>query len=94
MSGSTTFNPANSTSTPVRIFTLGRFLIEVQGQPIRFKTKARRKPLELLKALIALGGDSVPIEALGESLLAGVRRGSRPERPYDHAGPLARSNWQ
>ena len=52
----------------VRISTLGRFKVEIDGQPLRFGTKAQRKPLELLKVVIALGGESVPVETLTESL--------------------------
>ena len=52
----------------VRISTLGRFNVEVDGQPLQFGAKAQRKPLELLKVIIALGGESAPVEALTESL--------------------------
>lgn len=44
----------------VRIYTLGRFEVLRQGRPLKFPKKAPRKPLELLKALIALGGQAVP----------------------------------
>jgi adenylate cyclase len=47
---------------------LGRFHIEVDGQPLRFGRKAQRRPLELLKLLIALGGDSIPVEKMTDSL--------------------------
>ena len=52
----------------VKIFTLGRFLTEIEGSPIRFAAKAQREPLELLKALVALGGETAPVEHLTESL--------------------------
>ena len=53
---------------PIKIFTLGRFMVEVDGAPLRFKARAQRKPLELLKALVALGGETIAAEKLGESL--------------------------
>jgi DNA-binding SARP family transcriptional activator len=52
----------------VKIFTLGRFGFLKDGQPIKFTGKAQRKPLELLKALIALGGREVSEEQLTEAL--------------------------
>ncbi len=50
------------------VYTLGQFRIEVEGQPLRFGQKAQRKPLDLLKLLIALGGNSIPVETLTDSL--------------------------
>jgi DNA-binding SARP family transcriptional activator len=51
---------------PVRIYTLGRFNLVVDGAPLPSARKTRQKPLLLLKALIALGGREVPEEQLGE----------------------------
>ena len=59
---------SESEQRPVKIYSLGRFLIEIDGNPIRFTAKAQRKPLELLKALVALGGETVPVDQLTESL--------------------------
>lgn len=53
---------------PVRIHVLGRFAIEVNGEPLRFSRRAPQKPLELVKALVALGGESVSAETLGDAL--------------------------
>ena len=53
---------------PVRIYTLGRFNLVVDGAPPPSVRKAPQKPLQLLKALIALGGREVPEEHLGEIL--------------------------
>lgn len=39
---------------PVRIYTLGRFSVHHDYEPLSFKAKAQHKPLELLKALVAL----------------------------------------
>ena len=50
------------------VYTLGQFRIEVDGEPLRFGQKAQRKPLDLLKLLIALGGNSIPLEKLTDSL--------------------------
>jgi LuxR family transcriptional regulator, maltose regulon positive regulatory protein len=41
---------------PVRVTTLGEFSISVDGQPLQFSGKVQKKPIEMLKALIALGG--------------------------------------
>jgi ATP/maltotriose-dependent transcriptional regulator MalT len=43
----------------VRVYTLGHFRVERDGQPLEINCRAQRKPLELLMALIALGGRSV-----------------------------------
>ncbi len=40
---------------PVRVYTLGRFDIVVEGRLLRFEGKAQRKPIELLKILVAEG---------------------------------------
>jgi len=44
---------------PVRIFTFGRFSITRRGQPVKFSGKAMKKPIEMLKVLIALGGRDI-----------------------------------
>lgn len=44
---------------PVRIYTLSRFSLLIDGKPICFSGKTQKKPLELLKALISLGGREV-----------------------------------
>ncbi len=49
---------------PIRIYTLGRFALLKEDTPMRMAGKAQRKPLNVLHALIALGGRSVTIEAL------------------------------
>jgi len=45
---------------PIRITTLGKFDLIRDGSPLKFGTKIPKKPLTLLKALIALGGQDVP----------------------------------
>ncbi len=53
---------------PVRIHTLGRFVLELDGMPARFGAKSPRKPLELLQVLIAFGGSDVAIERVSTAL--------------------------
>ncbi|GAM10093.1 HTH-type transcriptional regulator MalT [Geobacter sp. OR-1] len=40
----------------VSIYTLGRFELHLNGEPCRFHGKIQKKPLEMLKALVALNG--------------------------------------
>ncbi len=53
---------------PCKIYTLGRFSVVKNGETIRFTNKAQKKPLELLKALIAFGGRDVNENKLAEVL--------------------------
>ncbi|MET0681384.1 MAG: BTAD domain-containing putative transcriptional regulator [Burkholderiales bacterium] len=53
---------------PLAIRTLGRFAIARGGAPLEVRGKAQRKPLELLKALIALGGEGVDASRLAALL--------------------------
>jgi DNA-binding SARP family transcriptional activator len=53
---------------PVRIYTLGRFSVEIDGRPLHFSGKAQKRPLDLLKALIAFGGHEVSQEKLAETI--------------------------
>ncbi len=43
----------------VKIYTLGRFDVIIGGKPLRFDRKVQKKPLEMLKVLVALGGQDV-----------------------------------
>lgn len=52
----------------VKIFTLGRLSIEIEGSPLSLGNKGRSKPLALLKNLIACGGEHVPESQLVEAL--------------------------
>ena len=52
----------------LKIFTLGRFSILVNGQPLRFKGKAQHGPINLLKVLIALGSRDVAERKLIDAL--------------------------
>lgn len=53
---------------PVKIYTLGHFRVVIDGEPLTFNGKAQKKPLELLKALVALGGRDVDFPMLVELL--------------------------
>jgi ATP/maltotriose-dependent transcriptional regulator MalT/DNA-binding SARP family transcriptional activator len=53
---------------PVKIYTLGRFEIVMDGNPLHFSGKEQKKPLELIKALIARGGRDVPVERMTDAL--------------------------
>jgi LuxR family maltose regulon positive regulatory protein len=53
---------------PIRVRTLGGFVLAVDGAPLRSARKAPKKPLELLKAVIAQGGQAVSAAQLTESL--------------------------
>ncbi|UCF89789.1 MAG: hypothetical protein JSW39_15935, partial [Desulfobacterales bacterium] len=52
----------------LKIYTLGRFGLVRDGQPVRFTRKAQEKPLALLKALIAFGGREVHEEQIADAL--------------------------
>jgi ATP/maltotriose-dependent transcriptional regulator MalT/DNA-binding SARP family transcriptional activator len=60
---------------PVKVRTLGRFAVLKDYQPLHFTGKAQRKPMELLKALIGLGGHEVPIDTLVQVLWPEPREG-------------------
>jgi DNA-binding SARP family transcriptional activator len=51
-----------------KIYTLGRFELWCDGKRVEFSRKAPKKPLALLKALIAFGGRNVPEERLMDAL--------------------------
>ena len=53
---------------PLRIYTLGGLRIEIDGQPLAFGSKPPTKPLELLKSLIAMGGQKVKASKLADRL--------------------------
>jgi DNA-binding SARP family transcriptional activator len=53
---------------PLKIYTLGHFEVLRNGELLRFEGKVQHKPLELLKAVIALGGRSVAAERIIEAL--------------------------
>ncbi len=62
---------------PVRVRSLGRFEVELDGVPLRFEGKTQRKPLLLLKLLIASGDRTVAIEHLIDMLWPNPDDGGR-----------------
>lgn len=59
---------AKDSSYPVKISALGRFEVLLNGKELNSSRKVQRKPLELLKALIAFGGRGVAEEQLTDAL--------------------------
>ena len=53
---------------PLRIFTMGRFSVVINNKPIVFRVKAQKKPMDLLKTIIALGGRGIAKSQLAELL--------------------------
>ncbi|MHB8550376.1 MAG: BTAD domain-containing putative transcriptional regulator [Acidiferrobacterales bacterium] len=53
---------------PVRIYTLGHFSVVIDGKRLQFERKAQRRPIELLRVLISLGGHEVSESHLSEML--------------------------
>ncbi|MBX3670873.1 MAG: hypothetical protein KF778_20940 [Rhodocyclaceae bacterium] len=53
---------------PLRLRCFGPFEIEVRGTPLRFQRKAQKRPLMLLMALVAAGGQAVSGANLAEQL--------------------------
>jgi len=52
----------------VRVLTLGRFAVEIDGTPVDLGGRSHRRPLELLCALVVFGGEDVPVERLTDAL--------------------------
>jgi DNA-binding SARP family transcriptional activator len=52
----------------LKLKAVGNFVIEREGRVVNFDGKAQKKPLELLKVLIALGGEALPREVLALAL--------------------------
>ena len=53
---------------PLKIYTLGRFEILKDGEPVQFSRKVQQKPLSMLKALIAFGGKDVREDQIMDAL--------------------------
>jgi LuxR family transcriptional regulator, maltose regulon positive regulatory protein len=60
--------PPSAWPLPVRIYTLGRFCVLIDDRPLTFRGKSQKRPLELLKALIAFGAHEVREDRLLEAL--------------------------
>lgn len=61
-------HPLDDWPWPFRVHTLGRFRLEKGDREITFTGKGQRKPLELLKALVANGGRQVSDANLTEAV--------------------------
>jgi len=53
---------------PVRLYVLGSFSLLREGEPVEFPRKAQKRPLALLKALLAFGGQGVDGATLAHAL--------------------------
>ena len=53
---------------PIKVFALGRFALVINGAPLEFERKVQKKPLEMLKCLVAQGGREVNAIALNRVL--------------------------
>jgi DNA-binding SARP family transcriptional activator len=62
------FPEARNWPWPLKVHTLGRFEVLVDGAPLAFARKAPKKPLQLLKATIAFGATDVPEQKLTDAL--------------------------
>lgn len=58
---------------PIKIHTLGRFEVYLANRPLRFARKVQRRPLSLLKAILAFGGQTVSEARLIETLWPDAR---------------------
>ncbi len=66
----------------VSVFTLGRFSLLLNGEPAEFGRKVPRRPLELLKTIIALGGREISTASLMSELWPDVD-GDTAQRSFD-----------
>ena len=66
----------------VSVFTLGRFSLLLHGKPAEFGRKVPRRPLELLKTIIALGGREISTASLMSELWPDVD-GDTAQRSFD-----------
>jgi DNA-binding SARP family transcriptional activator len=53
---------------PIKIYTFGRFELLKDGQPVQFERKIQKKPLFMLKAMIAFGGKVVREDQIQDAL--------------------------
>lgn len=53
---------------PVKVHTLGGFSLLLDGKPVESSGKIQKKPLEMLKALIAFGCEAVSVEKISDAL--------------------------
>jgi two-component SAPR family response regulator len=58
----------NQWTGPVRIYTLGRFTLVINGFPVDVAGRVQKKPLLLLKAIVSLGGRDIREDQLSDIL--------------------------
>ena len=63
----------------VKVYTMGQFKILIHEEPLKFKGRYPKKPLELMQALIAFNGTDVSVDRILDALW------------YDADGDMARS---
>ena len=77
------YSTQTTEDTPlVSVFTLGRFSLLLNGKPAEFGRKVPRRPLELLKTIIALGGREISTANLMAALWPDVD-GDTAQRSFD-----------
>jgi len=59
---------ANEWPWTFQVYTLGRFKLLKEDKPIEFPSKAQRRPIELLKVLVAYGGQDVAEDRITSAL--------------------------
>lgn len=60
--------PSERWPWPVKLYTLGRFALVINEQPLTFGRKAQHKPLQLLKILLSWGGRGVDQSRIADAL--------------------------
>jgi two-component SAPR family response regulator len=81
-SGSISDGAAEGHDWPLRVFTLGRFVVLNQGQPLEHGRKVPHRPLVFLKALIALGGRDISSSTIASALWPDAD-GDNAQRSFD-----------
>ena len=59
---------SDAASWPLKIYTLGQFALLCDGKPLALSRKVQKRPLDLLKLMVASGGKGVETSALFELL--------------------------
>jgi DNA-binding response OmpR family regulator len=72
----------DTTGAALRVHTFGQFALHVNGSPLTFSRKVQKRPLDLLKVLIGLGGERVEIAGI-TSLLWPEAEGDTAKASFD-----------
>ena len=65
-------SPVGKEDKPISIHTLGRFTVAINGAPLQFSRKTQKKPLDMLRVLVAHGGVRVDTTTIIEELWPGA----------------------